>query len=69
MVRLSQKFYDLVNEIPLCPPHCTRRLKSLDGSIMESFKSKLMVVFNAWTTSNRGRTITIYDLAGFSNMA
>ena len=46
------------------PPHCTHKLQPLDRSFFKSLKSNYNRAADNWMTSNPGKRITLYDMAG-----
>lgn len=49
------------------PPHTSHRLQPLDVSVFGPFKKFCRVSFNDFLCSNRGKQITIYDIAALTN--
>lgn len=46
------------------PPHSTHRLQPLDCTFFKSFKAAYNVACDNWLTSNPGKRISMYDIAG-----
>lgn len=47
------------------PPHCSNRLQPLDVSVFAPFKSFYNASVDSWMMRNPGKTVSIYDVAGF----
>ena len=46
------------------PPHCTHKLQPLDRTFFKSLKANYNRSADGWMTSNPGKRISVYDVAG-----
>lgn len=67
----SHKTYDAVQfarangiEMLTLPPHCTHRMQPLDTAFFRSLKALYNRAADDWLTSNKGRRITMFEVAG-----
>ncbi|XP_023019368.2 uncharacterized protein [Leptinotarsa decemlineata] len=51
------------------PPHCSHRMQPLDVAVYGPFKPRYKVALNNWLLSNPGKTVSLYEVAGFVNVA
>ena len=51
------------------PPHCSHRLQPLDVAVFGPFKTFYNRFSDVWTTTNPGRSISIYEIAELSGAA
>lgn len=51
------------------PPHCSHRMQPLDVAVYGPFKARYKVALNNWLVSNPGKTVSLYEVAGFVNVA